>query len=74
MCAVLDVTSHEPLWPWSPLYWRKNCFLTPHIAGSLSNEEERMVEYMVQAYRDTLEGKQNPCETSLEIIAKQSTH
>lgn len=74
MCAVLDVASHEPLWPWSPLYWRKNCFLTPHIAGSLSNEEERMVEYMVQAYRDTLEDKQNPCETSLEIIAKQSTH
>ncbi len=74
MCAVLDVASHEPLWPWSPLYWRKNCFLTPHIAGSLSKEEERMVEYMVQAYRDTLEGKQNPCETSLEIIAKQSTH
>lgn len=74
MCALLDVSSHEPLWPWSPLYWRKNCFLTPHIAGSLSNEEERMVEYMVQAYRDTLEGKQNPCETSLEIIAKQSTH
>ena len=74
MCALLDVSSHEPLWPWSPLYWRKNCFLTPHIAGSLSNEEERMVEYMVQAYRDTLEGKQNPCETSLELIAKQSTH
>ena len=74
MCALLDVSSHEPLWPWSPLYWRKNCFLTPHIAGCLSNEEERMVEYMVQAYRDTLEGKQNPCETSLELIAKQSTH
>ena len=74
MCALLDVSSHEPLWPWSPLYWRKNCFLTPHIAGSLSYEEERMVEYMVQAYRDTLEGKQNPYETSLEIIAKQSTH
>lgn len=74
MCALLDVSSHEPLWPWSPLYWRKNCFLTPHIAGSLSNEVERMVEYMVQAYCDTLEGKQNPCETTLEIIAKQSTH
>lgn len=74
MCALLDVTSHEPLWPWSPLYWRKNCFLTPHIAGSLSNEVERMVEYMVQAYHDTLEGKQNPCETTFERIAKQSTH
>ena len=74
MCALLDVTSHEPLFPWSPLYWRKNCFLTPHIAGSLSNEVERMVEYMVQAYHDTLEGRPNACETSLEVIAKQSTH
>ena len=74
MCALLDVSSHEPLWPWSPLHWRKNCFLTPHIAASLSNEVERMVEYMVQAYHDTLEDKQNTCETTLEIIAKQSTH
>lgn len=74
MCALLDVTSHEPLFPWSPLYWRKNVFLTPHIAGSLSEEYGRMVEYMVQAYNDTLAGIANPCETSLELIAKQSTH
>lgn len=74
MCALLDVTSHEPLFPWSPLYWRKNVFLTPHIAGSLSEEFGRMVEYMVQAYQDVLDGKQNTCETSLEEIAKQSTH
>lgn len=74
MCALLDVSSHEPLWPWSPLYWRKNVFLTPHIAGSLSNEVERMVEFMVNAYHDTLIGSNNVCETSLEIIAKQSTH
>jgi len=74
MCALLDVTSHEPLFPWSPLYWRKNVFLTPHIAGSLSEEYGRMVEYMVQAYRDVIEGKKNACETSLEVIAKQSIH
>lgn len=74
MCALLDVTSHEPLLPWSPLYWRKNVFLTPHIAGSLSGEYGRMVEYMVMAYRDVMEGNPNPCETSLDIISKQSTH
>ncbi|MGM9776813.1 MAG: hydroxyacid dehydrogenase [Prevotella sp.] len=74
MCALLDVTSHEPLFPWSPLYWRKNVFLTPHIAGSLSKEIDRMVEYMVQAFHDTLTGKPNACETTLEIIEKQSTH
>lgn len=74
MCALLDVTSHEPLFPWSPLYWRKNVFLTPHIAGSLSKEFGRMVEYMVQAYHDVLEGKDNMCETNKEMLAKQSTH
>lgn len=74
MCALLDVTSHEPLFPWSPLYWRKNVFLTPHIAGSLSEEFGRMVEYMVQAYHDVLEGKDNMCETTIEMLAKQSTH
>ncbi len=72
-CALLDVTSHEPLFPWSPLYRRKNVFLTPHIAGSLSGEHGRMVEYMVMAYRDVMEGNPNPCETSLDIISKQST-
>lgn len=74
MCALLDVTSHEPLFPWSPLYWRKNVFLTPHIAGSLSEEFGRMAEYMVQAYHDVLEGKDNMCETTIEMLAKQSTH
>lgn len=74
MCALLDVTSHEPLLPWSPLYWRKNVFLTPHIAGSLSEEFGRMVEYMVQAYHDVIKGNNNMCETSIEMLAKQSTH
>jgi len=72
MCALLDVSSHEPLFPWSPLYWRKNVFLSPHIAGSLSNEKNRMVQYIVQAYRDALNGKINVCEEFLESIAKQS--
>lgn len=74
MCALLDVTSHEPLFPWSPLYWRKNVFLSPHIAGSLSKEYERMVEYMVQAYRDVRNMQKNECEVTLEIIKNQSNH
>lgn len=74
MCALLDVTTHEPLYPWSPLYWRKNVFLSPHIAGSLSDEFGRMVEYMVAAYHDVIEGKDNACETTLEMLSKQSTH
>lgn len=40
--AVLDVTEPEPLPADSPLYGLPNVFLTPHIAGSLGNELERL--------------------------------
>lgn len=66
LTALLDVTSHEPLYPWSPLYWCKNLFKTPHIAGSLSNERHRMAEYMYIAYNDVLNGKDNECLISIK--------
>ncbi|MFJ9025987.1 hydroxyacid dehydrogenase [Streptomyces sp. NPDC102259] len=40
--AVLDVTEPEPLPAGSPLYQLPNVVLTPHIAGSLGNELERL--------------------------------
>lgn len=67
-CALLDVTSHEPLFPWSPLYRMKNIFFTPHMAGSSGTEEERMAEYMLEAYSDYISGKSNPCEISKEML------
>ena len=36
-------TEPEPLERGSPLYQLPNVFLTPHIAGSLGNEAERLV-------------------------------
>lgn len=71
-CALLDVTSHEPLWPWSPLNWTKNVFLTPHIAGSLSQEEQRMAEYMYRAFDNYSRGQRDPTEVDLEMIAKMT--
>lgn len=67
-CALLDVTSHEPLFPWSPLYRMKNIFITPHMAGSSSTEEERMAEYMFEAYSDYIDGKSNSCEVTKEML------
>jgi phosphoglycerate dehydrogenase-like enzyme len=46
--AVLDVTDPEPLPAGSPLYHLPNVFLTPHIAGSLGNELERLGQIVVE--------------------------
>ena len=46
--AILDVTEPEPLPAGSPLYHLPNVFLTPHIAGSLGNELERLGRTVVE--------------------------
>ncbi|MFE6281599.1 hydroxyacid dehydrogenase [Streptomyces sp. NPDC057877] len=48
LTAVLDVTDPEPLPADSPLYTLPNVFLTPHIAGSLGNELERLGRIVVE--------------------------
>ena len=57
LTAVLDVTDPEPLPILSPLRRRKNCFLTPHIAGSTGCEVERMAEYMIDELKRYLAGE-----------------
>ena len=46
--AILDVTEPEPLPAGSPLYHLPTVFLTPHIAGSLGNELERLGRTVVE--------------------------
>lgn len=71
-CALLDVTQHEPVFPWSPLLWNKNVFITPHIAGSLSQEKRRLVGQMVESAMLTDKGIACECEVKLAQIEKQS--
>ncbi|MBA2809878.1 hydroxyacid dehydrogenase [Streptomyces sp. KM273126] len=47
LSAILDVTDPEPLPAASPLYRLPNVYLTPHIAGSLGNELERLGRIVV---------------------------
>jgi phosphoglycerate dehydrogenase-like enzyme len=55
--AILDVTYPEPPKPGSPLYTLPNVILTPHIAGSLDNECQRMGRYMVDELERYLAGE-----------------
>jgi len=71
-CALLDVTNREPVWPWSPLLRMKNVFMTPHIAGSQSCENDRMIEYMLTAYFNTLEGNTDISEVLRDELYKQT--
>jgi phosphoglycerate dehydrogenase-like enzyme len=55
--AVLDVTSPEPPPRDSPLYTLPNVILTPHIAGSLGPECERMGHAMADELERYLDGR-----------------
>ncbi len=59
LCALLDVTTVEPLDPSSELYKLDNAFLTPHIAGSQANEVKRMSDLIVDELERYLHGE--PC-------------
>jgi len=45
--AVLDVTEPDTLPADSPLYDIANVFLTPHIAGALGSETQRMTDVIL---------------------------
>lgn len=66
--AVLDVTDPEPPESGHPFYSLKNCFLTPHIAGSLGNEVHRMAECMRNEYEKVLSGRQCDYEVTLKML------
>jgi phosphoglycerate dehydrogenase-like enzyme len=55
--AILDVTHPEPPEPKSPLYTLPNVVLTPHIAGSLDRECQRMGKIAVDECKRYLNGE-----------------
>jgi phosphoglycerate dehydrogenase-like enzyme len=54
--ALLDVTWPEPPAPDSPLFNLSNVLITPHIAGSMGNECQRMGMLMVEELERYLSG------------------
>lgn len=67
-CALLDVTKIEPLIPWSSIKRRKNIFITPHIAGSLSDELNRLVLSTYNSYQNVLINKADRNEVFIEDL------
>jgi phosphoglycerate dehydrogenase-like enzyme len=59
LSAVLDVTYPEPPAEGHPFYTLPNCILTPHVAGSVGREVERMGLYMCEELERLLAGE--PC-------------
>lgn len=67
--ALLDVTLPEPPVNGSELYRLPNVFLSPHIAGSLGREVERMGGYMWDEYLRFSSGEPLKYAVSKEMLA-----
>ena len=68
LTALLDVTDPEPSPVDHPFYALENCYLTPHIAGSLGGEVVRMAEYMADEYELYAAGKDCRYEVTLKML------
>lgn len=68
ICAMLDVTHPEPLPPDSPLFDLPNVLLTPHIAGPMGRERERMLTAIVTDIERFVAGKPLLGGVSLESL------
>lgn len=69
LTAVVDVADPtEPPPAGSPFYTLANLVLTPHIAGSMGNEVERMAAYMVDECGRLLRGEPLKYEVSLGML------
>lgn len=72
LTALLDVTSHEPPFPWSPLYHCKNIVMTPHIAGSSNNEIDRMVMFVYESYKQVISNQEAQGEITLSQLKNKA--
>ena len=66
--ALLDVTEPEPPQEGSELYKLENVFLSPHIAGGIGAEVQRMGEYMYDEFCAYLDNRSLSYAVSLNML------
>lgn len=66
--AVADVLKNEALPFTSPLFWCPNVVITPHIAGSMGSETQRMAYYMIEQMENYISGKPVQYEVTKEML------
>lgn len=70
--AVCDVIKNE-VFPYAcPLFWCRNAFLTPHIAGSTGNEPQRMAYYMMDELERLISDEKTKYEVTLESLERMA--
>lgn len=67
--ALLDVLTNEGESDTNPLNSLPNCFITPHIAGSMGNEVRRMAEYMIDEFLRWQKGEKTEWRVTPEMLA-----
>ena len=67
--ACLDVTDPEPPVEGSPLYSLPNCILTPHVAGSIGVECQRLGDQVLKELKRYIAGEAFDNEITRELSA-----
>lgn len=69
---VADVLKNEVFPYINPLFWCPNAIITPHIAGSMGNETQRMAEYMLDELERFISGEQTKYEITIEMLERMA--
>lgn len=67
--ALLDVLTDEADSDENPLNRLPNCFITPHIAGSMGNEVHRMARYMADEFFRWQAGQEPMWQVTAEMLS-----